>query len=141
LAGKLIVLGPEVALAAWIADRSETCPEASWPVVRITATVSFVVVTENVAGARRPSSSSKHGRDLFAARLAMPFRFKRKLNIEHVLSGENAIRMLALDSNAPTAPKSPVTFFSRARFFSTCLGDRQPGRAGRAAPDAHPGLH
>jgi len=74
-----------------IADRSETCPEASWPVVRFTATESFVVVTANVAGASRPSRSSKHGRDLFAARLAMPFCFEHKLNIAHVLSGESAV--------------------------------------------------
>jgi hypothetical protein len=59
--GKLIVSAPGWALAAMIADRSETCPCASLPVWRFTATVSSRVLTAKVVGTCRTSSDSSPG--------------------------------------------------------------------------------
>ena len=62
-AGSLIVLFLPLASAAMIADRSEMCPVESWPVLKFVATESTVVLTINVAGARRVSRASSRGRD------------------------------------------------------------------------------
>src|SRR6516225_1613729 len=72
-AGKLIVSAPGLALAAMIADRSETWPCASVPVWRFAATVSSKVLTVKTAGVCRTSSDSSPGRHRFR-RLSRPDR-------------------------------------------------------------------
>ncbi len=62
-----------------MAERSEICPAASRPVLRLATTESSVVLTLNVASKTRPSSSSILGLIPFAVRLVRElkrFRFR-----------------------------------------------------------------
>src|SRR4051812_7053577 len=59
----MMVLEPPRESAAMMAERSETWPDASAPVLRLTATVSSVVFTRNVDITIRLSSVSNRGHD------------------------------------------------------------------------------
>ena len=59
--GRMILLAPPCASAAWMAERNEMCPVASLPLPRFAATVSSVVLTLNVESTTRPSSPSSLG--------------------------------------------------------------------------------
>ena len=79
-AGKSIVSDLGLASAAMIAERSEIFPEASFPVLRFTATVSANVFTLNVESTTRSSSPSSLG--LSRRTRALSFRL-RKFNMLH----------------------------------------------------------
>ena len=79
-AGSTIVSDLGLASAAMIADRSEMFPEASFPLLRFTATVSENVLTLNVESTTRSSSPSSLG--LSRRTRALSFRL-RKLNMLH----------------------------------------------------------
>ena len=70
-AGSRIVSEFGLELAASMADRSEIWPDASFPVLRFTATVSSNVLTLKVERTRRASRHSGLGR------MAVGFRFVR----------------------------------------------------------------
>ena len=73
--GSRIVSAFGLELAASMADRNEIWPDASFPVLRFTATVSSRVLTLNVERTRRVSSASPRGRNR-ARRLASRVRVR-----------------------------------------------------------------
>jgi hypothetical protein len=82
-----MVFEPPRASAAMIAERSEICPDASFPVLRFAATVSSTVLTRNVAGAIRSSRASTLGRFRVALRF-LPGGRACKPNMERSSGGK-----------------------------------------------------
>src|SRR6516164_2273331 len=112
-AGRTTVSAPGVALAAMMAERNETWPEASRPVLAagLTATLSAAVLTRKVAGASRSSSASRAGRQRAGAvRRVRGVRANQGRNQGRVVMGISFQRGVVCDT----------------------LGGQRPGRADRA---------